>query len=409
MKLLVVDDDEITRKLLHEVFVGAGYTVGLSASAEEAIARLSQESFDVILSDIRMLKLSGMAILSFVKKNQPKSVVILMTGFGNMEGAIRAIQEGAFDYISKPFKIDQLKELVARAFRHWKTLQEKPAQALDSTEHLNHALIGKSPQMLEVYKAIAHASMTTSSVFIVGEKGTGRSLIAQAIFDKTTRADKKYLSVNGANLGSVLDSLSSQAAGTTIFVDNVDQVPAELQEKWLADFDRVRWIVSASSTQGIREDLLYRLQVISVHAPSLRERKEDLPELIQFFVTKFCEKNKKPTYTFSPEAKELLLHYDWPGNVTELGHVIERAVAMARTSVLYPEDLQLRDSFIAEEGVLRSLEEVEKSHILHVLQETGFNKTKAAEVLGIDRATLYRKTLKYGINLGERGTGEGSH
>lgn len=419
MKLLIVDDDEITRKLLNEVFEAEGYQVTLAHSAEDAIRILEQELFPIILSDIRMLQLSGMAILAFLKTRKSNSVVILMTGFGNMEDAIQAIHEGAFDYISKPFKIQQLRSLVAKASKHWVQLELRPVAQENDHLVVSPTLIGRSEQMLDVFKSMARASMSSSNVWIMGEKGTGKELIARSIHERSARKEFAFHSLNGRNLNwSILESSSLQG---TVFVDEIEELDAYQQLMLLKQMEKqdsrgveLQWIVASQKdldselkTGKFREDLYYRLKVILIAVAPLRERKEDLPDLIGYWIRKYADKNHKPLLTCSPDAMQALKNYSWPGNIRELEHALEHAVVMSRTTILEIDDLPRE---IIQSGSImpvkesasapsQSLEVVEKYHILKVLQETGFNKSRAADILGIDRATLYRKTQKYGIRL----------
>lgn len=399
-----------------------------------------------------MVEMDGMAVLREVKKSNAGSAVILMTGFGSMEGAIEAIQQGAFDYISKPFKLDELKAVVNRAVKHWESLREmRGSGGLEKLEVSSKGLIGKSPKIVEIYKTLARAAMSASNVLVIGESGTGKELVARAIHDNSPRRTKRFIAVNcgalaenlleselfghvkGSFTGAVSDKrgLFEEATGGTLFLDEIGDITPALQIKLLRvlqenEFKPVgsnetrkadvrviaathRDLDSLVKTGKFREDLYYRLKVISIELPPLRERPEDLPELINHFLVRFADKNKKAISHVSEEALELLTHYSWPGNVRELEHAIERAVAMTNTSVLFKEDFPSEivrgnaptaaPSGEGDSQPASSLEEMEKAHILKVLQEVRYNKSKASEVLGIDRATLYRKAQRYGIDL----------
>lgn len=456
MKILLVDDDEVMRKLLKEVLAKEGYEVTLAESGEAAVRRIRSEVFPVIISDIRMMELDGMAVLREVKKAEKRSAVILMTGFGSMEGAIEAIQEGAFDYISKPFQMDELKSVVARAAKHWESLAAKPAGAslgAGRLEVVEKGLIGKSPKIVEVYKILARAAMSSSNVLISGESGTGKELVARAIHDNSARKQRRFVAVNcgalaenlleselfghvkGAFTGAIQDKrgLFDEAHGGTLFLDEIGDISPALQIKLLRVIQESEFKpVGSNETRRVdvrliaathrdldalvksgkfREDLFYRLKVISIDLPPLRERMEDLPGLVEHFLARFSAKSRKSVSHVSDEAIQLLKSYSWPGNIRELEHAIERAVAMTNTAVLFPEDFPLEISRPSEkgekprapEGPYSSLEEMERAHIIKVLQEVSYNKSKASEVLGIDRATLYRKAQRYGIDL--RGSG----
>jgi DNA-binding NtrC family response regulator len=454
-----VDDDEVTRKLLREVLEKDGYGVQLAESGEVAVRSLKRERFPIVLSDIRMVELDGMAVLREAKKQDAGTAVILMTGFGSMEGAIEAIQEGAFDYVSKPFKIDELKAVIARAAKHWESVHGPGARGAGAgTGRLDvssKGLIGKSPTIVEVYKTLARAAMSSSTVLVIGESGTGKELVARAIHDNSQRRNRRFVAVNcgalaenlleselfghvkGAFTGAVSEKrgLFEEANGGTLFLDEIGDISPALQIKLLRVLQESEFkpvgsnetrhadvrVVAATHhdlealvrSGKFREDLYYRLKVIQIDLPPLRDRMEDLPDLVGHFLARYAEKNKKSVSHVSDEAMRLLKTYSWPGNIRELEHAIERAVAMANTSVLFPEDFpqeisrqgQMGASFAANGGeaagasAKTSLEDMEKAHILRVLQEVNYNKSKASEVLGIDRATLYRKAQRYGIDL----------
>jgi DNA-binding NtrC family response regulator len=447
--ILVVDDDEVTRNLLREVLQREGYSVRLAASGEEALKLMTRDRFPIIISDIRMVEMDGMAVLREVKKNHLQSSVILMTGFGSMEGAIQAIQQGAFDYVSKPFQMNDLKLVVARAAKHWESLKGNREVIPSATfEKTAKTLIGKSPKIVEVYKVLARAAMSASTVLVNGESGTGKELVARAIHDNSSRRGRKFVAVNcgalsenlleselfghmkGSFTGAISDKrgLFEEAQGGTIFLDEIGDISQALQIKLLrvlqeSEFKPVGSVEAKKSNVRViaathrdldalvklgkfRDDLFYRLKVISIDLPALRERMEDLPDLVDFFLARYADLNKKMISHVSDEAMKLLNLYSWPGNIRELEHAIEMAVAMTNTTVLFSEDFppELARGMEGAGGTVEgsskpSLEDLEKNHILMILKETHFNKTKASEILGIDRATLYRKAQRYGIEL----------
>lgn len=451
-RILVVDDDEVSRKLLKEVLSKEGYEIQLAESGERAIELLRKGQYPVVLSDIRMLELDGMAVLRETKKSSARSVVILMTGFGSLEGAIEAIQAGAFDYVSKPFKMGDLKTVVARAIKHWESSGLQREAGGSGQLHLSpKSLTGKSSQMVEVYKTLARASMSSSTVLVTGQSGTGKELVARAIHENSPRRTKKFIPVNcgalaenlleselfghlkGAFTGAISEKrgLFEEANGGTLFLDEIGDVSPALQIKLLrvlqeneikpvgaSDSKKVdvrmiaathRDLEALARSGKFREDLYYRLKVISIELPALRERMEDLPDLVESFLAIYSDKNKKAISHVSDEAMKLLKGYAWPGNIRELEHAIERAVALTNTNILFPEDFPpeilrglqqpVEENLAEVPASWTSLEEMEKAHISKVLQETNYNKSKASEILGIDRATLYRKALKYGIDL----------
>jgi len=451
-RILVVDDDEVNRKLLKEVLEKEGYPVQLAGSGEEAVKWMKRDSFPIVLSDIRMVAMDGMAVLRESKRTQYQSTVILMTGFGSMEGAVEAIQEGAFDYVSKPFKMDSLKQVVARAAKHWESLRDFKGSSPPTQLDMTRTLIGKSPEIVDVYKTIARAAMSASTVLVTGESGTGKELVAHAIHNNSPRRQKKFTAINcgaladnlleselfghlrGSFTGAVSDKkgLFEDSNGGTIFLDEIGDITPALQIKLLrvlqeseikvvgsSEIRKVNVRIIAATHRDLeamvrngkfREDLYYRLKVIEIHLPSLRERLVDLPDLVEHFLARYADKNKKAISHVSDESLKMLLNYSWPGNIRELENAIERAVAMSNTSVLFPEDFpseinrghSLGASAFnkAEEPPFRtSLEEMEKGHISKVLHDVNYNKSKASEILGIDRATLYRKAQRYGIDL----------
>jgi len=418
-RILVVDDDRVSRELLAEVLSKAGHAVEIAGSAEEAVSRFARERFPIVLSDIRMLELSGLDLLREIKKKDPACVVVLMTGFGSMEGAIEALKEGAFDYISKPFQMDELKQLLSRAEKHADSLrtvaEAGPAQT--STPR-PQTLIGKSPRIVEVYKTLARAALSSSNVLIAGEAGTGKALVARAIHENSPRKSQPFIKVNceGRDLESErgFEGLFARAAGGTLLLEEVDSLDNASQVRLLRTLEsedvrcqnaRVisitrRPLAELSAEGALREDLLFALNVISFELPPLRERIEDLPELVGVFLAKHASRNGKQISHLSQAAMDLLRHHEWRGNIRELEHTIEKAVALSNVAVLEPEDFSSLGERKADEGLPQaSLEEMERTHIVRVLQETGFNKSKASEVLGIDRATLYRKAKVYGIDL----------
>jgi DNA-binding NtrC family response regulator len=454
IKILIADDDEVSRNLLKEILQKESYAIQLAASGEEAIDLLKRQSFPIIVSDIRMLELDGMAVLREAKQAQPETVVILMTGFGSMEGAIQAIQEGAFDYVSKPFKISELKSVVARAAKHFESLKGLKGTAVP-LEFMTtaKALIGQSPKIVDVYKTLARAAMSNSTVLVIGESGTGKELVARAIHNNSQRRNKNFIAVNcgalsenlleselfghlkGSFTGAISDKrgLFEEANGGTLFLDEIGDITSSLQIKLLrvlqecelkpvgsSESRKINVRLIAATHRDLenlvrcgkfRDDLYYRLKVISIELPPLRERMTDLSLLVEHFVTKYAIKNRKVISHVSEEAMELLRNYSWPGNIRELEHAIERAVAMTNTTILFTEDFPLeiarksddpKEPELGYKATLESsdsLEDLEKFHILKVLQEVHYNKSRASEILRIDRATLYRKAQRYGIDL----------
>jgi two-component system response regulator AtoC len=437
--LLVVDDDPVTVDLLKEVLSKEGYEVSTALSGEEAIAYGMDKLFDIIITDVRMGEKDGMEVLRFFKKSAPETTVIMITAFGSIETAIEAIREGAYDYISKPFKLEEIKFTIQRALEQRRLVQENKfyrMELLDKYQFKN--VIGRTSLMFQVYKTIAKVADTKSTVLICGERGTGKELIARSIHYNSQRNHRPFIPVDCASLVETLieselfghvrgaftgassgkRGLLEEAEGGTLFLDEVGNLNLSMQSKLLR-FLQEREIKRVGGTESIkvdvrviaatnqpleplvksgkfREDLFDRLNVVSITLPPLRERKDDIPLLTNHFLQKFSEENHKNISHISPEALEIIFHYSWPGNVRELEHTIERAIILSRHPMILPEDLpkkmadEIKDPEILSPGKPLSLRELEKRYVLKVLQETGGNKKKASEILGIDRTTLYR-------------------
>jgi DNA-binding NtrC family response regulator len=427
-KILVVDDDPVSRELLEEVLSKEGLEVHLAESAEAALPLLAREDFPLILSDVRMKEKSGFDLLREARRLRPQSVIVLMTGFGSMEGALDALREGAFDYISKPFQLGDLRNVIARAGKHAEHLRGISAGASTgklSAQVAAGSLIGRSPKIVEVYKMLARASLTSSNVFISGETGTGKALVARTIHDNGTRKGKPFFKLSTEDDLRALEADPAIAGGGTVFIEELMHLGMPEQSRILRILENselelaserrdLRWVTATRQAAGdiarsgaIRPDLLDRLNIISMEIPPLRERAEDLPELVGHFLAKHSEKNAKNVSHLSDSAMTALRGYPWPGNVRELERMIEKAVALSAGNVLEPEDfpeiLAHAEKAVAPsagiEGSQASLESMERVHIAKVLEETGYNKSKASEILGIDRATLYRKAKNYGIDL----------
>ncbi len=450
VNILVVDDDRDTRELLREVLSEEGYNVVTSSSGEEALQVGKQECFDLIISDMKLgPDLSGLDVLRAYKTLQPESEVILITAFGTMETAIEALKGGAFDYLSKPFKIDELLVQVGRALENRNLIRENRAlkRQLGSQVQLS-SLVGRSPAMLEVYKKIAMVSDSRSTVLIYGESGTGKELVAKAIHHNGPRTNQRFLAVNcGALTESLLESelfghvrgsftgafgntrgIFEEASGGTVFLDEVAEMSPALQVKLLRTLEEqevrrvgsnrpipidVRIIAASNRNlaerveQGkFRQDLYYRLRVIEIALPPLRERTEDIPLLVEHFLKKL-EHERGRTFSVTPQALSVLVSYAWPGNVRELENALEAAVALTRAGVLTPEDLppkvraEFHDASRLEDlyANLPSLEELERRYLAHVLRMTRENKARTAGILGISRKTLYRMAERFKLRV----------
>lgn len=437
--LLIADDDPVTLDLLKEVLLKEGYRVSTALSGEEAISLGEHHLFDLVITDVRMGEKDGMDVLRTFKKTSPETSIIVITAFGSLDSAIEAIREGAFDYISKPFKLEEIKFTVRRALEQRRILEENKfyrQELLDKYQMKN--VIGRTPQMLQVYKTIAKVADSKSTILLYGERGTGKELIARSIHYNSNRRTRPFVPVDCASLVETLmeselfghvrgaftgahiakRGLFEEADGGTLFLDEVGNLSLSIQAKLLRflqehEIKRVGGMESlkvdvrviAATNQPLdpliqkgqfREDLFDRLNVVSITLPPLRERKEDIPLIASHFLRKFSQENQKNITHISPEALEILTRYSWPGNVRELEHTIERAVILSAHPIILPEDLPKKIFEETQEieptlpDELLPLKELERRYVLRVLKETGGNKKKAAEILGIDRTTLYR-------------------
>jgi two-component system response regulator AtoC len=446
--ILIVDDDEITCNLLEEVLSKEGYGVDKALNGREAIDKGEKKAYDVVLTDIRMTDVDGMEVLRAYRQKSPDTIIIMMTAFGSIETAIQAIKEGAYDYVSKPFKLDEIKLTIRRSLEQKRLLQENILYRQELiTKYKLENIVGRSPQMLQVYKTVARVAESRSTVLITGESGTGKELVARAIHFNSPRSSKPFVAVDcgslaetlleselfghvrGAFTGAVANKkgLFEEAENGTCFLDEVGDISLAMQAKLLriiqeheikrvggTETIRIDVRIVAATNKNLeelvvekkfREDLFYRLNVVSIHLSPLRERMDDVPILADHFLRKYAAENKKAVSRISTEAMDLLLRYHWPGNVRELENILERAVTLSRHSLILPEDLPRRFRVEANEiGASSlpsqiSLTDLEKLYIKKVLDETGGNKKKAADILGIDRRTLYRMAARYGISL----------
>ncbi len=447
-QLLVVDDDPEMSELLAEILEDEGYSARTAGSAKEALWMLQSVPFHVVITDLRMKGMSGMELLTDIHTTYPQVEVIMITAFGTVDTAIEAIRAGAYDYITKPFKTDQILAVVHRAVEKV-GLQTQVARLSGSEEMEFHGIVGVDPAMRQVFEYVRRVAGSPANVLIVGESGTGKDLIARAIHRESGCAGA-LVPVNcaaipdtlmegeffGAKKGAYTDAkedragLFEQAADGTLFLDEVAEIPLPLQGKLLRVLQdhKVRRlgdqrevavtarIVSATNRDlaqmvaegNFREDLYYRLNVIPIQLPPLRERAMDIPLLVAHVVRRLCEENHRSAMTISDGAMARLSRYPWPGNVRELANVLERAVILAQGDLLtqhdLPESLGMGTDEAAEAPPTddlatggQTLAEVERAYILRVLAESDDNRTVAAQRLGIDRKTLYRKLERYGM------------
>lgn len=439
-KILVVDDDLEMCKLLSDLLGEEGFSVLTISESLEASKILKKEEFDVIITDLKMRGLKGLDLLEEAKSVASLTPVIIITAFGTIKSAIQAMKMGAYDYITKPFQNDEIVLTVRKALENRLLKREviRLRKEVESRYHFHH-LIGKSSSMQKIYDLIERISDSTSNVLITGESGTGKELVAKAVHYSGARKEGPFIAVNcaaipetlleselfGYKKGAFTDAktdkkgLIFEATGGTLFLDEITEMPPMLQAKLLRVIEEreVRplgdtrsypidaRIVSASNRDiqelihdgRFREDLYYRLKVIDIELPPLRERREDIPLLVQHFINRFGKEPKRISGV-SEDALSILTNYLWPGNVRELENVIQRAIALSQHEVILPEDLPTfmredRDVNLIEKGLGQkyTIDQLEKEYIRKVLIEVGGNKTKAAEILGLDRKTLYRK------------------
>jgi two-component system, NtrC family, response regulator HydG len=445
--ILVVDDDASHRTMLRTLLTGWGYAVSEADDGTAAILAVKAKPFDLILMDIRMINLSGLEALPEIKAFNPAIPVILMTAYSSVETAVEALKSGAYDYLTKPLDFDELRMAMERAMDHTRLREEnrRLRQSLGARFDRS-AIIGRSRAMEKLLETVAQVAPTEATVLISGESGTGKELVAGAIHDNGPRRDGPFVKINCAALTeSLLESeLFGHEKGAftgayrrkdgkiylahqgSLFLDEVSEMSPAMQVKLLRvlqerEFTRVGGeeairvdvrVIAATNkdllemvgTERFREDLFYRLNVVSLFVPPLRERKEDIPLLAQHFLAGFAEKNHKTIKGLTPRAMDLLLRHRWPGNVRELMNAMERGVVMAHSAYLDTGDLTLIPEGLSPDrpsggtgAAVRNLtlEEAEKVAVSDALKESGGNKSEAARKLGITRKTLLAKLRKY--------------
>jgi DNA-binding NtrC family response regulator len=444
-KILVVDDEKDICRVLEFLLSGEGYSVKTALSGEAAVEVLGKEDFDLVLTDLKMEKVDGIAVLEEARRLNPDTVVILMTAYASVESAVEAMKRGAADYIAKPFVNEEIRLTVRRALEQARLRSENLALKRELSQRRGRCkdLIFSSDSMHRVFELLDSVIPTKSNVLLLGESGTGKGLIAETIHCNSPRNDKAFIAVNcsaipetlleselfgyrkGAFTGAVSDKkgLILMADGGTLFLDEIGDMPASLQAKLLKVLESgevmplgdtkpkhadIRLIAATNQdlenkikAGAFREDLYYRINVIEVTIPPLRQRKEDIPLLADHFIRKFSIQNQKEIKGMSEEAMGAITRYPWPGNVRELANVIERAVIVCGGDMIQmkclPAKLASREAHAAPNSLKELMGEHERNIILAAYETNNRNKEATADALGIDLATLYRKMKKLGI------------
>lgn len=440
-KILIVDDELIMRESLAGWLERDGHEVSAAASGEEAMEVLKDSRFDILLVDIKMEGMSGLDVLKQVKESDPDVDVVMITAYGSIPTAIEAMKKGAYDYLLKPFDPDALGVLIEKIIEHQDQARETlflREQYKDRTRF--ESMIGQSRPMQEIFDLIQNVAPTDSTVLITGETGTGKGLAAKAIHTNSPRSSGPFVIVScgaipghlmeselfGHQKGAFTDAKETKkgrlemAHGGTLFLDEIGEISMRMQIDLLQvledrTFYRVGGtqpleayfrVIAATNRNledaikdGIfREDLFYRLNVIPFKMPTLRERKEDIPLLTEYFLHRYSQETNKPVDRISREAMDEMMLYEWPGNVRELENAIERAVVVTKGRIILPADLPIFRSEHVTVSKNNTLKGIEKAHIIQILNENQWNIAKSSKVLGIDRSTLYSKIKRYRIN-----------
>lgn len=438
-RILIVDDDAASLSSLGEAMTREGHQVRLAGSGEEATRLAREQEFDVVITDLRMRNIDGLQVLRTFKAQRPETVLIVMTGFASMETVVDAMSAGAYDYISKPFRLDQMRLKVRQSLQYSKLLHEnKDLREKAHNRDLQGEIIGSSPAMVEVFKTIAKVAPSDATVLIQGESGTGKELVARSIHRLGNRKEKPFQAINCASVAeSLLESelfgyvkgsftgataskrgLFEVASRGTVFLDEIGDTTPALQSKLLRVLESGEIMAVGSTTAAqvdvriiaathrdltdlvarkeFREDLYYRLKVVTIELPALHDRMSDMPLLFDFFLKRYSARQGK-TLAVHPDVLSFLQGYSWPGNVRQLENAVERAVALNTSGVFAIEDLaeEIQASKKKQpqpsKGPWLRLAEMEERYIQEVIEATNGNISRAAEILGVDRRTLYRR------------------
>ena len=450
VNILVVDDEEIVRSSLVDWLREDGYHAEAAENGFEALEKLREKPWDIALVDLKMPKMDGLELMERMKKLKPDIQVIIITAYATVHTAVQAMKMGAYDYLVKPFNPEEISLLINRLIESKELVKEISYLRKElAKQYQFHDLISKSPKMQKIFEFARTVAKSNSNILILGESGTGKELLARAIHNESLRAAGPFVAVScvalpetlleselfGHEKGAFTDAVTQKkgkfelAHGGTLFLDEIGDISPKLQLNLLRvlqekEFTRVggtkpirvdvriiaatnRDLKKAVEEGKFRDDLYYRLNVISIQIPPLRERKEDIPLLVHRFIEKFNIELGKRVEKISEEALKTLMKYDWPGNVRELENVIERAMVITKGTLIKPEDIQISaepSKEIRVEGEDRSLRAVERAHIQRVLEENDWNIQRSAQILGIDRVTLYKKIKKYGLKRKEEET-----
>ena len=449
--ILVVDDDNAHRIMLQTLMGGWGYEVSEADDGAAAIDRVKEQSYDLVLMDVRMVRVSGLEALAQIKLYNPAIPVIIMTAYSSVDTAVNALKQGAHDYLTKPLDFDKLKITLERAMEHTRLKEENRLLKESLGKHFDRQnIIGQSPAMTNLLESVAQVAPSEATVLITGESGTGKELIAGAIHYNSSRKDGPFVKLNCAAITETLleselfghekgaftgadrrkEGRFYQAHGGSLFLDEVSEMSLIMQVKLLRvlqerEFTRVGGektiqvdvrVIAATNKNltdlidkgQFREDLYYRLNVVDMEIPPLRNRQQDIPLLAQHFLEVFAAKNHKKIKGFRPQALDLLIRHGWPGNVRELMNAVERTVVLSRSDYLSAEDFPMFTGTASYDGTGSDiarididgdnpLEAVERATILKILEAAGGNKSEAARRLGITRKTLHKKLKSYGV------------
>ncbi|MBP9853839.1 MAG: sigma-54-dependent Fis family transcriptional regulator [Candidatus Omnitrophica bacterium] len=448
--ILVVDDEPLIRESLFEIFKIEGFTTQMAASAEDALKFLEKFSADIVITDLKLPKMSGLDLLKEIKKNHKHTEVIMITGYGSIETAVEAMKIGAFDYVTKPINDSEIKLIIGNIVGRIKLVEENKAlkeQIAKNKRQSFAGIIGSSPKIQAVYQIIDSVASTNATILISGESGTGKGMVAKAIHScDENRKNKPFVEIScgalsetlleselfghmkGAFTGAIKDKEGrfEYAKGGTIFLDEIDAFSPSLQVKLLkvlqdGIFERVgdniprkadARIIVATNQQltdlvekgTFREDLYYRINVIAIQMPPLRDRTDDIKMIVDHFLQHYSKLNNKKISGISDEVIQMFKNYNWPGNIRELENAIEGAVIMAKTETVNKIDVPNGSKFDEQEtkssegkSLKKATEQPEREHIISVLNECNWNRNKAAAALGVNRTTLYNKMKKYNI------------